>query len=133
MKEELNERLLAGLDKVTEWAEKTGDFVVDQAPLVVQEILRYNFALSLITQVFCLLALTAIGVVFYKLLKCVPAWLDDEHTGLPKMFISGMLALISGLGFIPALVITFLKNGDWLQIWLAPRLYIIEYVSALIK
>jgi len=122
-KKQLNEFLL----KLINGAEKAGDFAIEQAPLVAQEVVAYGQATS-----------TAIVVIFVILvLACfryVPrgiAKLDDSDDAT----LATHLPVVIGLPFVTLMFAMFASNhfDDFFKSWFAPRLYLIEYIRDAIK
>ena len=107
--------LLQMIDKAAE----IGSAAVDEIPLVVQELLHWKFAESLL---FFLSSLVLMFVSF-KFTKWI--WKEDnlEAACIPLGFVNiGMYGVACGVFTI-----------DWLQIWLAPRVYLLEYAANLVK
>jgi hypothetical protein len=101
-------------------------FVVEQTPLVVQELLMYNFWISLLA---CL-SIPMLTLIFYIIsrLSGFYEWVtisDNERTGrgVTIFIVVIMLAL-----FMPMVI---KHNLDWFQIWLAPKFYLLEYARGL--
>lgn len=122
----MNEKLQNQLSSLLEWAERattTGvNFVVEQTPLYVTELLNYNFWVSVIIFgcfsflfITCLVCLAS--HVIYKNKK--KNWTDEDAL------------LIAPLSFVIFLFIWGMAaNAEWLKIWLAPRVYIIDYLRS---
>ncbi len=124
----LAQRFANDLNKVVETIEQ-------QFPILVQEILRWEFVSSLIP--------FAIGVIF--LLIPITWWLNtlffvkknikklEQNEMQTEFTILGMGSVFSIFMFLfLGCTLTF-SNLGWLKIYLAPRLYLIEYVTNLIK
>ena len=95
----------------------TKDFILEQAPIVLHELLRWKFAISLLGFIACVFTPIMIGGAAYF---------------FAKKFDSGFYAL--NLASLFVLIPFFECNTmDWLQIWLAPRVYLIEYTAELLK
>lgn len=110
----------AGVKSVTG---KAIDFAQQQIPDVIEQLLRWNFAKSLIAFLF---GIIAIGIVSFSIfcLQKKGKWEDfDINT------VSGMMVIFIGT---PSLSLVFC-NLTWLQIWIAPKVYLLEYAAKLIK
>ena len=112
-----------------EWAERatsTGvEFVAEQTPLYIQELLVYNFWISLI----CFLAFFIPLLLSIFLCWKVYRWLGEEkgrwdNEGACIFFFIFPFALFTWGA---------LENADWLKIKLAPRVYIVDYLRTELK
>ena len=122
MNEELqlkaNEVLLQLLNKATE----VGEAAMAEIPLVVQELLTYNFVTSLVGFiVWGILAALSLTILF-KYFK--PIAQEDHDAGL---------AFIAFVAIVNLLIYLVFFSTAWLKIWLAPRVYLLEYAASLIK
>lgn len=128
MEDELKQDMSEVVEKLLGYIETTESFVVEQAPLVVQEILiepwletLYSIPLLLISIsiCYCSVKLFSIGV--------------NEPDQSPKGVFyvsSSALLCISGLfGFIKFGIILLVGIRDVLSATFTPRLYIIEYLK----
>jgi len=114
VKQKLNDTLLGMIDDLA----KTKDFVIDQAPDVIQQLLVYKFYISIV----CLILGLMFGVVvIYSVFKFIGAEPEDGKVifGSAIGFLVGSFA---GCGFI-------LEGTAWFKIWLAPKLYLLEYAK----
>lgn len=122
-------RAIAGLiDKVTAGMDQATSFLASQIPDVLHQLLVYNFAVSLIQfVVFLLIVLTiisfAVAVIRYALKQ---GDLDEDDWGGLALVVafSGLLVFVDWIIFF---------DGAWLKIWLAPKIWLIEYAANLIK
>ncbi len=116
MKETLNQALKEILDAII----VTKDFVIEQAPDVVQQLLAWRFTISLVGFVVLLLIFVVIWVISFFIRKNV----DDGD----EIFV------IAIAGFASAIPLVLLPLVcDWLKILIAPKLFIIEYIMGMIK
>ena len=121
--------LLQMIDKAAE----IGSAAVDEIPLVVQELLHWKFAESLF------LFITGLIFIYVWVKISIKVWqhgcIEDEYGRKNRdrwdmiWFGYFMGTLISFLISIPWV----LCNIDWLQIWIAPRVYLLEYAAHLMK
>ena len=98
------------------------NFSKAQIPDVIHQMLVWNAVTSLITQVMCLVVLTTILRFIYKFIK------SNDFDG--KAVVLGIL--LGSMPVVPVLIF-FFNNSDWLQIWLAPKYYILQQAASLIK
>ncbi len=109
------------------------DMLQEQAPLLVKELMRWHFCQSLL---FFLCGL-AFGVAVIIVTKTVFNKVRDAELALEaaNKYADESLKFISLLLFsllIPAIVIMG-SNLIWLKIWIAPRLFLMEYITNIFK
>lgn len=104
--------------------EKAEDFVLEQTPIVVQELLAWNFTLSL--TMFCLTLLIGPTVCYLFLGPIRRAEDRRDHDGGPMSFTAGVLGVVLTL-------LLLCGNLTWLKITIAPRVWLLEYASELVK
>ena len=131
MNETLESALALLINKTLEGVDTAGEFLVAETPLVIEQLLLwylvYKGLLAVIgVLLFCGLCKTALwldkphnGVASFL-------WCDDRHGGLE---LSGMIIPALSAWVITATVTCFLINLEWLQIWIAPKVWLLEYVS----
>lgn len=118
--EEAVQRIL--LSAINE-ASETGKFLPDQIPELVSQLLRWEFTSSLI---IFFIFLTVAGLTVFFFTRWMRAGFpDDESLGLP--FVIAIVA--TAIVLIAAANRLFI----WLQIWLSPKLFLLEYATALAK
>lgn len=115
MNEELEKQLAEMLKKSMELAEKTGQFVIDQAPDLLQEFYRWHMAQDIFYIVSALL-LNSIWLLFTN--KNIREYNKDID-----YFLSGVFCLPTFL----SLILILINILDLLKLILAPKLYLIEY------
>ena len=125
MNEEVAKQLAAFLGKLNDAAQAGGEFAIAQAPLVVQEKILYGRVTSTLG---ALLAIAA-GIITCRV--WVAHWrnvkaqsLTDTEPGLC------VACLAAGTGSVVA---TVTLGQEALLVWLAPRLYILEWIAGLLK
>lgn len=121
LKNKANEVLLQLLNKATE----VGEAAMAEIPLVVQELLTWRFAESLIQNVIGLLIALFWLWVYKKIIDHHVKSRDDLIEHPEYMFLT-----LTIFGWIPVFEMV---NTDWIKIWLAPRVYLLEYAASLIK
>jgi hypothetical protein len=117
-------KIVAGINKGTNTAV---DFLNEQTPELVQQLLMWEGISNLIKCVVgILLTFTTILVLIKLVFPVIEKHASDDKEG----FYAGtfVLALI-----IQRLIFIELYNLTWLKIWLAPKVWLLEYVSKLIK
>lgn len=116
LEQRANEILLSILNKAAD----IGSAALDEIPLVVQELLHWKFAESVVHNLVAIICIVIAGLMFRYGSK--NSWNQPHHVMLP---------LITTM--VSAPIIAFSANMDFLQIWLAPRVYLLEYAATLIK
>lgn len=116
---EIINRSLSAVDKATAFASQ-------QIPEVVHELLVYKAVSSF------LVMLLLIGLVF-AYVKCCriiikghPECVDDGSFIVVWLFGAAVVAL-------PLLILFHNNPFDWIEIWLAPRVYLLQFAADLVK
>jgi hypothetical protein len=123
----MNEELQSALAKIIETTIQAKDFCLEQAPDLINQLLAWKFAISLIWFVVGLVIFSFTPILF-KMAK--DGWSDIDAEWAEFKCICGS----TGTFFIPvAGLCLVLNNLAWLQIWIAPKVYLLEYASALIN
>lgn len=115
-------RLNGILDYLTEAIKGTTDFVADQAPEVVQQLLAWKmFQFGGLAVAFLIVMFVMIKIWWrpYKNFKNLS---DDAQFG------TGMIMFFTLAPFI-GFVLTGLQA---MKIWIAPKVYLIEYIASLL-
>jgi hypothetical protein len=99
------------------------DFAVEQIPDVIHQLLMWKFVHSLF--LFCVfLSLLVFCIVFtYKLFTAKKGSGMEEAQPLVIFTIVGSLVSVAGL----------LASLTWIKIWVAPKLYLLEYAVDLAR
>jgi len=115
------------INKAIQGIDSTTDFLLSEIPEVIQQLLMWNFAKSLIISIVLLLSVVLSLSFGFKLLR------GDFIKLLPQLH-DLRFGICCGLAFFA--VINFyelLYSNDWLMIWLAPKVWLIEYAANLVK
>lgn len=128
----LSEILLSTIGTVKE----AKDFVLAELPDVVQQLLMWKMVESIFYSVLSL-SLVVISVFYWRwVIKSRNADWTRELRNKNEPSDSYMAAVIVG-GIVTALVVAPIVlinfNFDWVQILVAPKIYLIEYVAELVK
>lgn len=131
------ETISKNLDKFSEFISSAGnttyDFASKEVPLFIQEYLLYNFWKSLLICISAvlidILIMSVIGFFALKIWKYGKA--EDETTE-PHIVIP--LVLCSVIMFLMLLMTHWdiVANSQWLQIKLAPRVYMVQELKSFI-
>lgn len=129
MNDELKKALVDSLDLLKTGLEKGSDFMLEQAPMVVQEYITY---IRITTTIHVGLAVLLFFVMPYTLYKYAK-FMDGPSRGetIEILFgIGGAAAHLAGL----VLFITGLCNiTTCVMSWVAPRVLILEKIAEIVK
>ena len=130
MKEELQKALGELLSKANSGIDTAGEFLASELPDVIQQLLMwhgiYNLTLFLISFAAAIIATTLTVKVFLNM-KVEGHWsANDTNTELSG---TGGSSLI--LSVILVVLFLFTINLQWLQIWVAPKVWLLEYAAKL--
>lgn len=112
------EKAISGIDTAT-------NFLAAEIPDVIHQLLMWNLVKSVLIVGLCFSFLLISGAVAYKTEKSAKAAKDYLTTGFPTFIFS-----IFGIG---PLVIMLLSLFEALKIWIAPKVWLIEYAAELVK
>lgn len=137
------EQTLTSLDKslsviiegATEKGAKLVDWLFVEAPEVVQQILIWNGVESGIKFLFGLVLIIGWPILCYKVSKKYYNWYLIEHQKVgddPGYWVPTCIASVFST-LITQLIGWHQINFTWLKIWIAPKIYIIEYIGSLTK
>lgn len=134
MNETLQQALVSIITKVTSSIDTSVTFLSQQIPDVIQQLLVYNFWMSIIqftiAMIIFIILVTLdvkLGIWLYKTAK------ESESYSNWDIFTIGYCALGSIIRSIYLVLITSVGSLTWIQIWLAPKLYLMEYAAKLVK
>jgi len=131
MNEKLSNALAELIQTTLSGVDATKDFFVSELPDVIQQLLMWHGAYSLI---LFILPLVIFPFVIFFALK-IPKNLGEPNgygDSIPtaKGWVYVGLEALTGILFIASLLSI---NLQWLQIWIAPKVWLIEYAGKLIK
>ena len=106
------------ISEVLEIVKSSKEFVLEQAPEVCKEIIRWGVGLDIILIVLSLLSLR-LSIWIYKSHVKGTTWRDDNEGWV-------VFAIFSGLFFFIALPFSIM---DLVKIFVAPKLYILDYLK----
>jgi len=90
-------------------------------PIIAQQVLLYNLVSSL------LIFMVSVASLLVCLSVIIRLPMEPTEEGVLEI----PLLLFTCLIVIAISLPTIVRNMDWLQIWLAPQLYLLEYVKGL--
>jgi uncharacterized membrane protein YccC len=108
--------------------QKAVEFAQQQAPDLIHQLLAWHFVESLIASVIGFAMVVVAVLVAPKWIKKL--WnLDEDCPGHP----ASLFAILGGIGMVFGGICLVVNNLDWLQIWIAPKVWLLEYMAHLIK
>lgn len=128
MNDQSSKILVDLLQKASNGIDSAVSFSQAQIPDVVHQLLVWNFVSSMLFQFFVLLAIAGYAFAAYKFVKIS----SSNNLGDGVLIVSA-ISLMFGACFTVGLSVAFFSYFDWLKIWLAPKLYLIDYAASLIK
>lgn len=129
MNEEAKKIALEYLQKLLQGLEKGVDFAGEQIPLVLQEIVAYGRFYSTICIVAAVIVLIVGAFIYKKIWNYSEDLVDGDK--YPIRIIGGFVFSIAvGIPFFGLICNNFDKFA---KSWVAPRLYLIEYLHELVK
>ena len=126
MKEELNEKLASSLGNILEKLENGVEFAISEAPAIVVELLTYKAISCSIAVIFSFAALMPIAWFFFKKL---PESVKTNNGSGEGEFMCAVVLFFITMGVMPVFFINLL---DLIKLAVAPKLFIIEYVRAIL-
>lgn len=130
MNDELQKALAAILSKTTNALEAGVNFLQAELPDVIRQLLVWHATKSAIHFVLTTLVCAALVTVSVKFFKAAKGYKPKNIYDDPVF--QWMACAASGVFAFFALM-TAMNMLDWLQILVAPKLYLIEYAASLAK
>lgn len=125
MNEELQNSLAELIAKSVQTAESAKSFLLSEMPEVVQQLLTWKLAEGFLR--FSISIAAIISIVFISKVMVRKVVYQSENNKEPVA-----LFLI-----VPAFILLLLSvemfSLEWIQVWLAPKVYLIEYAGELLK
>lgn len=130
MNDQLQKVLADIITRVTSGADAAIQFGKEQIPEVLKQLLIWNFTFSFL--IWFSATAVIVGYIIWMLTK-FRWWFKNQRSTTTEL--DAAVITITGIwGFISFIMIfVFWCNLDWLKIWVAPKLYLLEYAASLIK
>lgn len=125
MNEELQAKMIKYFGGLENAVEKTMDFTVEQAPLVVQDIITWGIVSSLITVALLILLIVVSRFLIKKLVAIVVEGVQEEDKKFAAVAIWGIYCVLAA---IPT-TISIQESLTAAKAYFAPRLYVLEEIK----
>ena len=129
---ETDKQLAEILKKGLETAEKTGNFIVEQAPDLIRQLLIWK---TVEYSIYVIMGISLI-IYFHRWTKKVTKEMKEKKDNYEDYFMSSFPNLLIAVGQISFLIIGILLIAENLhsliQIVFAPKIYLIEYTAQLL-
>jgi hypothetical protein len=122
MNEEINAKLLQYLEKTETTLESIVDFSSDQVPEIIEQLIMFNLVMSGAYVSLGILLLLAI----FPVCKIANSFDDKDLCSMFKSVGSGCLGTIS-------MIMICSEMSTLIKCWIAPKLFVLEYIANLIK
>jgi|2_EtaG_2_1085320.scaffolds.fasta_scaffold00549_6 hypothetical protein len=119
------DRIAEKLDEILAW---TTDFAAEQAPLVAEEVINFAFWESAIVAVVCGAILVVLAILYRHFYPVRSDRQDDADWFMGQVLFNAF----AGIAVIWPIIFGFTAIHCLLKVTLAPRLYILEYISELL-
>lgn len=130
MNDQLQKVLADIITRVTSGADAAIQFGKEQIPEVLKQLLIWNFTFSFL--IWFSATAIIVGYVIWMLTKFRWWFKNQRNTTSEQDAAVTIVTVIWGIiTFI--MMFVFWCNLDWLKIWVAPKLYLLEYAASLIK
>lgn len=127
MEPTLQASLAAIITKATDGITEGINFLSVQIPDVLHQLLVYKFTVSLVENILSGIFILTMGIIAFLTYKIAVKAIDRTEG------FSLFLWIISLLFTVLPSILCSRFNLVWLQIWLSPKLYLIEYAASLVK
>lgn len=131
MNEQLQQELLKIVTNINDGATSVWGFITDQTPDVIQQLMLWHGVESFLWFLLCCLS----SIILLFTAKKIKKWSDNYIKEEKPYDPSGYYCMWISVLILGALVFIFnLKtNIVWLQIWIAPKVWLLEYITAMVK
>ena len=123
MKQQLEQELLASLETVKSYITKTAEFANEQAPLVVEELIRFNLWYS---------GMGALVGTFFLLASAIWASVFIYRSINETEEVHAQIATLGIIPFVIGAVILANNLGTLIMCLTAPRLFVLEYIKGIL-
>ena len=129
MNTETDKQIAEILKKGLEVAEKSGNFVIEQAPDLVKQLITYK---TVETSIYVLIEITLMYLIF-RYFKYLYKKNNEDSDFIPEneFHVGGIIITFVLSMFLFASFITDISN--LIQLIFAPKIYLLEYIAKLLS
>lgn len=127
MNEQAKEIIAQMLQRALDGVDTAADFAAQEIPEVVDQLLMWHAVESLVGMSIAIMMNVALIPAWKKGIPFIKNYSQDDTD---RIFIAIMGCAVSA---VVLLVSTIPFSLTWLKIWIAPKLYLLEYGASLIK
>lgn len=127
MNEQLQAALAELINKSLVGIDSAAGLVAVEIPDVIQQLLMWHGAYNF------LMLLMGIAIAVAWFVAEVKAFKWFKELGSEEGWVYGYVMLGSILRVVPFMMTVVLINLKWLKIWIAPKVWLLEYASSLAK
>ena len=121
MNNNLQTALAELITKANQGADTAAEFLINETPEIIQQLMVWNAVMSILGAIVSALLIWTVGTAL---------WHFHRETDDPLItFMAGGTAMVLCM----PIIVFVLRPLDWLQIWLAPKVWLVEYASQLVK
>jgi len=138
----MNEVLQSKLAEIVELGKngilQAADMIKEQMPDLVEQILRYNFVVSLLSWLTAIACFILVYKCVQRILK-VMKYENERNVSNGYCYYAGksiatnIICTVLGVICLITGLVLFFEHAAWIKISIAPKLYLVEYLSYLIK
>ena len=125
MNEKLQEAVVEMISKVNDGVDASTALLSAELPDYIVQLLMWHGVKSFSECVFGLLILTSIAAALKLIVKKCKT---DKDWDRPELWIPFGFAAIVG-----STIGLCMLNVTWVQVWIAPKVWLVEYVATLVK
>lgn len=137
MNEQLQQALTMIINKTMNGVDAGVTFLSAEIPEVIHQLLIWKMVESLVAFIAGVMLIVGTFWFIYKHTRQTkvdqyymkPTWILDNSGDIHP----GIVGVATGSAFTIGFGIVGACNLTWLQIWLAPKLFLVEYASSLVK
>lgn len=134
MNEQLQIELTKIITNINTGGESAWGFITAQTPDVVQQLLFWHGMHSFVW--FIIIAILIVVSFFgcRKLFKIsLPLIEEEKRKNYPDYIVYVAMWIIPTILTFVTIFMNLVHNLDWLKIWIAPKVWLLEYVASMVK
>lgn len=129
MNAETDKQIAEILKKGLEAAEKSGNFVIEQAPDLVKQLITYK---TVETSICVLIEITLMYLIF-RYFKYLYKKNNEDSDFIPENAFHGVGIIITSLMGIFLFFVFINDISNLIQLIFAPKIYLLEYIAQLLS